>query len=102
MGYKSEMQVLEVKVRSGVIYLKRPSESKLAQEVQNKKQVHKFVLKTQAKVIVNMIVATPIKVKSFNRQCALVFLQCFSYSQNRGHCESLFLNCQEDFLNLST
>jgi hypothetical protein len=30
MGYKSEMQVLEVKVRSGVIYLKRPSESKLA------------------------------------------------------------------------
>jgi hypothetical protein len=78
MGYKSEVQVLEVKVRSGVI------------------SVHKFVLRTQAKVIVDMIVTTLIKVKSFNRQCAFVFLQCLNYSQNRGLCECLFLNCRED------
>lgn len=51
---------------------------------------------TQAKVIVDMIVTTLIEVQSFNSQCALVFLQCLSYGQNRGHCECLFLNCQED------
>ncbi len=59
MGYKSEVQVLEVKVTSGVIYLKRPSELKLAQERQKEKQAHKYELRMQAKVIVDMIVTTP-------------------------------------------